>query len=92
MNLGLAVMFFCVTTFAAGQAFAQPLRVPYNTVRVTANMLSVRAGPGQKFRIVDRVPRGTLLKVINVQGPWLQVRRPRGPVGWVSSAYTVRVR
>ncbi len=59
------------------------------TVVVNADTLNVREGPGTNYRVLDRVTRGTSLVVLsrNASGDWLQVRTPRGVVGWVSALY-----
>jgi len=88
--LRLALLLSCILSFSAADAFAEG--PPRNTVRVTADRLNVRSGPGPRFKIVTSVPHGALLKVVDARNGWIQVRRPSGVLGWVSSAHTVRVR
>jgi uncharacterized protein YgiM (DUF1202 family) len=87
--LRLAILLVCLNAFAITTADAR--LAPPRMVRVTANVLNVRTGPGPDFPIVTRVGRGTLLRVIRVRYGWLQVSRPAGVLGWVNSAGTVRV-
>lgn len=89
--LALLLSFFMAltaTTFVADHAEAAPPQV-----RVTADVLNVRAGPGPNYRIITKARRGTLLNVINRRGGWIQVKPPRGRrSGWVSSSFVRRVR
>jgi len=51
---------------------------------VNASLLNLRAGPGG--RIVDVLPRDTVVTVLGAEGNWLQVEA-RGIIGYVSSKY-----
>ena len=62
-------------------AAAQPLVVE-------ASLLNVRSGPGTNFQVVDQVPQGTVLKVIQKSNDWAQVVLPSGNRGWVAAWYT----
>jgi uncharacterized protein YgiM (DUF1202 family) len=57
------------------------------TVRATKNV-RVMAKPGERSRVVTRVPRGKSLKVIAKRGRWIKVRA-NGRTGWVTRT-TVR--
>jgi uncharacterized protein YgiM (DUF1202 family) len=87
--LRLAILLVCLNAFSSTSALARP--APPGVVRVTAEVLGVRSGPGPEFPIVTKVGRGTVLKVIGVRFGWLHVRRPAGVLGWVNSAGTVRI-
>jgi len=81
-------MALTATSFVADRAEAAPPQV-----RVTADSLNVRTGPGPNYKIMTRARRGTLLVVLNRRGGWIQVKVPGGRrSGWVSSAYVRRVR
>jgi uncharacterized protein YgiM (DUF1202 family) len=87
--LRIAFLLVFLSASSATSAFAQG--PPRGTVRVTAKVLNLRAGPGPNFKIVGSVSRGTLLKAIEFRGGWIRVRRPSGVVGWVYSEGVVRV-
>ena len=87
--LRFAILLVCLNAFWSTSALAQP--APSGVVRVTAQVLNVRAGPGPNFPIITKVGRGTVLKVIGIRYGWLHVRRPAGVLGWVNSAGTVRI-
>jgi hypothetical protein len=57
-------------------------------VSVAVGVLNVRSGPGPRYRVIDRVGRGTVLAVLEQEGSWLCVRLHDGRVGWVLGRYT----
>ncbi len=61
---------------------------PGDKVRITANTLNVRSGPGKRFRIVSKVYGGQIVKVDSVDRDWYYVIMPDGSYGWVMSKYT----
>ncbi|MBM3150753.1 MAG: TIGR02594 family protein [Chloroflexi bacterium] len=56
---------------------------------VTANALSVRAGPGTQFRITGYVRLNDTVEVFEASpdGLWKKVRTPEGLTGWCSARY-----
>ena len=62
-------------------------------VRVTAEALNVRAGPGADHERLTVVYRGDELAVLeqNAGGSWLHIRTQTGVEGWVSAAFVVAV-
>lgn len=68
-------------------ATPSPTRTPAPpSVRVTADLLNVRAGPSLSAAILVKVEKDTRLKLIgrNVAGDWLQVQLSDGRSGWVA--------
>jgi uncharacterized protein YgiM (DUF1202 family) len=60
-------------------------------VFVTDEGLKLRSGPGTTYRIIENLPSGTLVTLLN--GPqitatytWWYVQSPNGNVGWVVEA------
>jgi N-acetylmuramoyl-L-alanine amidase CwlD len=60
-------------------------------VAVDVDVLRLRSGPGLGHDIIDRLTRGTVLKVNGSQEEWLQVVTPGGTNGWVHSAYVRKI-
>lgn len=87
-TLRLLLLFLCLSALCPVNVKAD---IPPGTVRVTAPVIKVRVGPGMGFEVVGSVEEGTLLKVLEIRGGWLRVRRPAGVLGWVPSAGTIRV-
>ncbi len=57
-------------------------------VKVTADKLNVRSGPGKKYRIVRTIYWGDVVKVTDVEKRWYQVRFVNGRYGWIHSRFT----
>ncbi len=51
------------------------------------NFLSLRAGPDSSYPEILRMGANTLLKVVDVQGPWNHVRMRDGTMGWANSRW-----
>ena len=63
-----------------------PVGIPL--AQVTVNSLNMRTGPGVQFPVVTRLPRNTLLAVLE-EGSWSRVMMDNGAVGFVASEYLV---
>ncbi len=50
-------------------------------------VLHLRAGPSTDHDILDRLVRGTVLKVVGSEGKWLEVITPGDKEGWVHGDY-----
>lgn len=61
------------------------------TVAVNVDILRLRGGPGTGYDILDRLVRGTVLKVTGSQQEWLNVIAPDNKKGWVHGDYVVPV-
>jgi hypothetical protein len=61
-------------------ALAAPLEL---RVMTGANL---RDGPGQEFRVLTTLPRGTAVTALSRKDRWVRVRDPHGSTGWVFEA------
>ena len=58
-------------------------------VKVTAQMLNVRSGPGMDHPITSQVPAGTTMEIHGNAPAWFFVELPSGEFGWVMQKFTV---
>lgn len=65
-----------VSTYALTQA---------NSVKVTAEVLNVRNGPGLSYDIISQSRKNDRLKVIAEENKWYKVTLTSGEIGWVAS-------
>lgn len=65
-----------VSTYALTQA---------NSVKVTAEVLNVRNGPGLSYDIISQARKNDRLKVIAEENKWYKVTLASGDIGWVAS-------
>lgn len=79
--------YLVVDPIARGQLHS-PIAV---TVRVAANRLNVRTGPGRNYAIIGRVSFGDVLAVNDAAPGWHRVILPDGRCGWIMSRYTRRL-
>ncbi|WP_088810032.1 MULTISPECIES: N-acetylmuramoyl-L-alanine amidase [Listeria] len=56
-----------------------------NAVRVQAEVLNVRNGPGLAYDVTSQVRKGDVLRVIGEENKWYKVRLDNGNSGWVAS-------
>jgi uncharacterized protein (TIGR02594 family) len=65
---------------------------PTVQLRVTAQMLNLRAGPDKEQPLVGQLPSGTVVDPLEVSGDggWTRVRSPGGAEGWVSSKHVTK--
>ncbi|CEP67095.1 Cell wall hydrolase/autolysin, catalytic [Moorella glycerini] len=74
-------------------ATSQTVRITLGTVqsasqvRLTGSYVNIRSGPGLDYNIIDVLPRGTVLRLIDEAPGWYQVQLNGGRQGWVSAAY-----
>ncbi len=54
---------------------------------VNVDVLRLRSGPSTDHEILDRLSRGTVLKVTGREGDWLEVITSRSREGWVHGDY-----
>ncbi len=59
-------------------------------VVVNVDVLRLRGGPGTDYGIIDLLALGTILKVFEEQGEWLQVKAPHSQEGWVHGDYVTK--
>ena len=65
----------------------QPLPVALYRIRVTANMLNIRSGPGVNFLDIGDLKQGAELDIFKEQNGWGEI----GSDHWISLQYTVRI-
>lgn len=53
-------------------------------VKITANILNVRSGPGMDHTVISSVRSGTICTVIEEKSGWAKIKSPSG---WISSHY-----
>ncbi len=74
--------------YAKGIAPVQPSTdLPY-VVRITADVLNVRKGPGTQYDVVRTVSKGEAFTIIELSGNW---GRLKSKVGWIDLSYTTRL-
>lgn len=59
-------------------------------LRVTANRLNIRGGPGKRFPVEGTLSRGDVIDPLDTAG-WVPVELEDGTVGWVSAEYLEEV-
>lgn len=57
-------------------------------VRIKAEFLNVRTGPGTRYRAVGKLYRGEIVEVGSIDDEWYYVRLPNGQYGWIMREYT----
>ncbi|MGY3777777.1 N-acetylmuramoyl-L-alanine amidase [Isobaculum melis] len=55
------------------------------TIRVEANVVNIRTGPGLSYDILSQVRQGDILNVIDEENEWYKVRLSNDRVGWIAS-------
>lgn len=60
----------------------------HDRVRVTAELLNVRQGPGVDFPVMRRAHRNTVLEICGTAPGWLYVEFNYGQYGWVMEKFT----
>ncbi|PKM78889.1 MAG: hypothetical protein CVU88_08640, partial [Firmicutes bacterium HGW-Firmicutes-13] len=63
----------------------------FKTIRVNANLVNIRSGPGTNYSIITRVQRNDELQVLNREGDWYQILLPNKQVGWIAGWLVVEV-
>jgi len=74
--------------YAKGIAPVQPSTdLPY-VVRITADVLNVRKGPGTQYDVVRTVSKGEAFTIVDVSGNWGKLK---SGAGWIDLSYTIRL-
>jgi len=60
----------------------------YPQVMVTGSVVNIRAAGNLNAQVLDKVPQGTILPVLNKSGDWYYVQLNNGVKGWIASWYT----
>lgn len=74
-------------TAYASQVVAAPTFAPY-LVRITADILNVRAGAGTKYRINTQVKKNEVYTIVAESGKWGKLK---SGAGWIHLDYTKKV-
>jgi hypothetical protein len=56
-------------------------------VRIKAEYLNVRSGPGTRYRSISKLYQGDIVEVAGIDEGWLNVRLSNGRYGWVMREY-----
>ena len=59
-------------------------------VKTRGDNLNVRTGPGTSFKVVNSLPNGTGVTILEKSGNWRRVKANNGVTGWVSANYLVK--
>ena len=69
------------------QPSTKPSFVPY-LVKVTADSLNGRSGPGVSYKVNEKVKKGEVYTIVEEQNKWGKLK---SGAGWISLKYTVKV-
>jgi uncharacterized protein YgiM (DUF1202 family) len=84
---------------AAWAKIAMPANVPVwihasfvdtTAKTVKANRLNVRAGPGENFSVIGRLPKGAAYKELRQIDDWIEIETPPGTFGYVAADLVTR--
>ncbi|MBU1568287.1 MAG: SH3 domain-containing protein [Proteobacteria bacterium] len=56
-------------------------------VRIKADFLNVRSGPGTRYRVVSNLYRDDIVEIGGMDGEWYYVQLPDGSYGWIMRGY-----
>ena len=62
-------------------------KVGYN-VKITANLLNVRSGPGMNHSIVGMIRKNATYKLLEIKDGWGRIS---SPAGWISLSYAIAI-
>lgn len=65
----------------AGWLTATPL---LSSIKVNANDVNIRKGPGTNYGIITQAKKDTALSVLDKSGNWYKVKLPNGTTGWIA--------
>ena len=87
-TLSAAMMLLLVTTLAAGRAStARAGEFPFEAY-VAIDQAEVASGPGRRFYVTDRLPRGTTVQVHGEDAAgWLAIQPPEGSFSWIPAEH-----
>lgn len=54
------------------------------SIKITANILNVRSGPGMNYQVVSSVRKGAVCTLVDETAGWGKIKNPSG---WISSQY-----
>jgi hypothetical protein len=76
-----------LTLYSIGSASSNKNFVPY-LVRITADVLNVRAGAGTNYRITTQVKKGNVFTIVDSKGDWGKLK---SGAGWIHLDYTKKL-
>jgi len=72
------------TLTAIDKAIAALSHDKNRSIKITANILNVRSGPGMNYQVVSSVRKGAVCTLVDETAGWGKIDRPSG---WISSQY-----
>lgn len=80
----MVALLFLLTLFPPGLALADWLYVT-DEFRIT-----MRTGPSLEHRVINMLPSGSSVQVLDESPDWFQIRTPNGQEGWIMKQYTMQ--
>ena len=82
------MLFRSVKKYSEGKPVVaeKPAFTPY-VVKVTADVLNVRSGPGTNYGITTKVKKGEAYTIVEEKNGWGKLK---SGAGWISLEYTVK--
>lgn len=74
----------CQTLTAIDKAIAALSSDKNRSIKITANILNVRSGPGMNYQVVSSVRKGAVCTLVDETAGWGKIKNPSG---WISSQY-----
>lgn len=74
----------CQTLTAIDKAIAALSYDKNMSIKITANILNVRSGPGMNYQVVSSVRKGAVCTLVDETAGWGKIKNPSG---WISSQY-----
>lgn len=71
-----------------GNAESTPEKFNQFLVRITANTLNVRTGPGDDYLVSTTVKKGQVFTIVDMEGEWGKLK---SGAGWINLSYTSKL-
>ena len=71
----------------AAPAKETPARPAAASATTNNSSVSLRNGPGTKYAILGKLPKGSALNLLGKQGSWYKVQTTAGTTGWVAADF-----
>lgn len=59
---------------------------------VTANILNIRSGPGEKFSIIGQCKKGDRFQILETNNVWIKIIFEDKKEGWIHGSYTEKTK
>ncbi len=79
------ITFLAVLIFISITTFATVALANQSTIKVDANVVNIRTGPGLSYDIMTQVVGGEKINVISEENEWYKIRLSNDQIGWVAS-------